>query len=773
MKSGLGRTGVTWMAALAVVLLMGAPAAAEQGASLSGTVTRAGSGDALAGATVILEELRRTTRTAVDGSYRFDGLTPGVYHLSVRAEGYSSRRAEIDVPASGATLNVEVEFDLHFYEVVSVSPSPRPQFESYQPTSVLAGQDLAKQLEGTIGATLASQPGVAMRALGSGPARPVIRGLDGDRVVVLQDGQRTGDISSQSGDHGVVVNPASAERIEVVRGPATLLYGASAIGGLVNVITDQIPAAPVRGASGRFTFDAGSNAEEGAGAGDVHFGNGTWALHLGGGGRRVGEFSTPDGLVENSQSRSGFFSVGGAWTGARTYVGASVAYDDTKYGIPLLPHEDEDGHDDEEEGEHEEEEEEVPITLTPKRQAFTLRSGGQNLDGFVSSYRATLGVKRYEHTEFEGDEVGTIFGNDTVEAEVLLSHRPSGRLTGTLGGWFHNRQFEAIGPEALSPPVDQRNVAVFFYEEMTWPHATLQFGGRLDRVSFEPEDDLPARDFTNVSGSVGLLLRPQAASDNLVIATSVAHASRNPALEELYFFGTHFGNRSFEIGDPNLDSERALGIDVSLRARTGRFRGEFTVFRNDVQDFIFRSPLTEDEFEAREEEFEERFGGHGEEEEDGHGHEGDFPFVEFVGADSVLWGFEAHADVDLGAGLSAEFTYDWVRGQLKATSRPLPRIPPYRLITGLRYQRNAFQFGGSMTIAGEQNRVSGAETLTDGYTVFRGFAAYSFEAGGVLNTVTARLENATDTLYRNHLNFRKDDLPEMGRNFRLVYTLGF
>lgn len=763
------------MAVLALGLLAAVPVAAQSG-SLTGTVTRAGSSDPLAGAAVVIEELRREVRTAGDGSYRFENLVPGVYHVAVRAEGYNSRRAEIEVTAAGAELNIEVEFDLHFYEILSVSPTPRAQFESYQPTSVLAGQELAQQLEGTIGATLASEPGVATRALGSGPARPVIRGLDGDRVVVLQDGQRTGDISSQSGDHGVVVNPASAERIEVVRGPATLLYGANAIGGLVNVITDQIPTAPVRGTAGRFTFDAGSNAEEGAGAGDLHFGNGTWAMHLGGGGRRVGEFSTPDGRVENSQSRAGFFSVGGAWTGARTYVGASFAYDDTKYGIPFLPHDDEDEDDHEEEGEDNEEEEghgDVPITLTPKRQAFTLRSGGQNLDGLFSSYRATLGVKRYEHTELEGDEVGTVFNNDTVEAEVLLSHRPSGRLTGTVGGWFHNRQFEAIGPEALSPPVDQRNVALFLYEEMTWPHATLQFGGRLDRVTFEPEEDLPSRDFTNVSGSVGLLLRPQAASDNLVIATSVAHASRNPALEELYFYGTHFGNRSFEIGNPDLDSERALGVDVSLRARTGRVRGEFTVFRNDIKDFIYRNPLTEDEFEAREEEFEDRFGGHGEEEDEGHGHEGEFPFVEFVGADSVLWGFEAHADVDLGAGLSAEFTYDWVRGQLKATSRPLPRIPPYRMITGLRYQRNAFQVGGSMTVAGEQNRVSGAETMTDGYTVFRGFASYSFEASGVLNTITARVENATDTLYRNHLNYLKDDLPEMGRNFRLVYTLGF
>jgi iron complex outermembrane receptor protein len=256
-----------------------------------------------------------------------------------------------------------------------------------------------------------------------------------------------------------------------------------------------------------------------------------------------------------------------------------------------------------------------------------------------------------------------------------------------------------------------------------------------------------------------------------VIAGSVARAVRNPALEELYFFGPHPGNLAFEIGNPDLDSERALGIDLSLRARNGRFRGEITVFRNDINNFIFRNPISEDEFEDREDEFEDRF-GFDHDDDHGHGH-GSFPFVEFVGADSVLWGFEAHTDVDLTPNLRWDVTYDWVRGQLKADSRPLPRIPPYRLITGLRYRLNAFQVGGNVTVVGEQKRVFGAETRTDGYTMLRAFASYSFQSAGVLNTVTARIDNATNRLYRNHLNYLKDDLPEIGRNFRLVYTMSF
>lgn len=732
---------------------MSVAAAAQSGTTLSGVVTQSENNQPLAGALVVIDELRREARAADDGSYRFDNVPPGQYHVGVRAEGYSTRRTEVTVGATPQTLNIAIDFDMHFAEVVSVSPNARPQFESYQPTTVLAGQDLAKQLEATIGATLAEAPGVSMRSFGPGPARPVIRGLDGDRVVVLEDGQRMGDLSSQSGDHGVPVNPAAARKIEVVRGPATLLYGANAIGGLVNVITDQIPTQPTTRPSGNLTFDFGSNGGQAGGAGDIHVGNGRFALHIGGAGRRAGNYQTPDGEVDNSQSRMGMGQIGGAWTGDNAYAGVSYGYDDTKYGIPVV-----------EDGE---------ISLTPKRHAFNFRAGASERSGWLQSYRATLGVRKYEHSELEGDEVGTTFNNDSVEADVLFSHRPVGRLVGSLGGWFLNRNFEATGAEALSPPIDQRSFAGFIYEELKFPHATFQFGARVDRTSYEPAGGLPARDFTEASGSLGLLIQPEAASDNFVIALSLARAARNPALEELYFFGAHPGNLAFEIGNPNLESERGLGFDVSLRGRSNRFEGEVTFFRNNIKNYVFRNPLSEDEFHDREEEFHERFDVHEEEEEEGGHDHGEFPFVEFTGRDATLTGFEAHGDVKLTNELTLEATFDMVRGELSDSGDPLPRIPPYRLLTGLTYQRNAFQIGGQVQFVGEQGRVYGDELPTESYTLAKFFASYSFNAGGVLNTITARLDNATDKLYRNHLNYLKEVLPETGRSFRVVYSVGF
>src|SRR5687767_14888532 len=323
--------------ALLIAVVSSATLSAQAAVALSGRLLNSLSGDPIPDATVQIDELALTVMSAADGTFRFENVPPGMYHLSVHSQGYSTRRTEITVSAgTAASMDFAIDPELHFEEQTTVTGDSRSQFEVYQPTAVLTGQDLTKLLEMSLGATLESQPGVASRSFGPAPARPVIRGLDGDRVQILQDGQRMGDLSSQSGDHGVTVNPAAAQRIEVVRGPATLLYGANAVGGLVNVITEDIPTRPIQGASGNMTFDFGTAASEGAAAADVRAGNGRFALHAGGGGRRSGDVSTPEGDLENSQSRNGFGNVGGAWATGRGYVGASYGYGDAKDGVPIV-----------------------------------------------------------------------------------------------------------------------------------------------------------------------------------------------------------------------------------------------------------------------------------------------------------------------------------------------------------------------------------------------------------------------------------------------------
>jgi iron complex outermembrane recepter protein len=239
-------------------------------------------------------------------------------------------------------------------------------------------------------------------------------------------------------------------------------------------------------------------------------------------------------------------------------------------------------------------------------------------------------------------------------------------------------------------------------------------------------------------------VRPNEAT---TVAFSFARAARFPALEELYFNGPHPGNFAFEVGNPDLEAEHALGFDISLRWRHPRASGEVTYFRNDIRDYIFRNPTGEIEDE--------------------------FPVIEFVGADGLLQGVESHVDLGLTSSLFAELGLDYVRGELKDSGDPLPRMPPLRFSGGLRYQRDTMQFGGELVSTAKQDRVFGIESPTDGYNLLRFFASYSFPTGMGVNTITARLENTTNELYRNHLNFLKELAPEMGRNFRVVYGVRF
>jgi iron complex outermembrane receptor protein len=521
------------------------------------------------------------------------------------------------------------------------------------------------------------------------------------------------------------------------------------------VITDEIPTKSLKGQSGTLSLDMGSAAREGGAAGDLHVGNGRFALHVGGGGRRSSDVRTPEGPVANSDSRNGFGSIGGAWTGAKHYVGASYGYDDTRYGTPVV--------------------EGGAISLTPRRHAISVRSGGEQLSGVFESYRATLAVRRYKHDELNLGEVDTAFANNTEEFEVMGAHRAFGRLKGSLGGWALNRAFDAQGEESLSPAVGQKGAAAFAYEEASWPHVTLQFGGRVDHARYTPAGETERR-FTTGSGSLGALFRPAAAQDRLVLAVSVARAARYPALEELFYYGLHAGNFAFEVGSPTLRPEHALGVDAAIRWQAPRVSGELTYFRNNVSGYIFRQPLSSAEFAARVPGYSVRFDGReGIAARAGEVLQSDeaLPIIEYLAQDSVLQGIEAHADVTLTAKLSAEVGLDYVRGTVTASGDPLPRIPPVRGRAGLRYQRNALQIGGDLVVTGAQDRLAPNETTTAGYQLARAYAAYSLQTGGAVSTWTVRVDNLTNELYRNHLSLIKDYAPEMGRNLKVLYSLKF
>ena len=337
-----------------------------------------------------------------------------------------------------------------------------------------------------------------------------------------------------------------------------------------------------------------------------------------------------------------------------------------------------------------------------------------------------------------------------TEGNLYLNHRAFGALSGTFGVRGEHRDYNTVGEEALAPPTTQNSISGFLYEELKYRHFALQFGGRVDHTSFDPDGaaverpDVAKRDFTNFSASIGLLgyLR-----DDLTVALNLARAVRNPSLEELYNLGAHVGNFAFEIGDPTLPAEIAYGADLSLRYRTARFVGEGTVFYNSIDKFIF--PFQTGEVEE------------------------DLPVVNFTSADSRFTGFEAHIDAGLTKALWLVLGGDAVRGELRDGGGPLPRIPPYRLWAGLRFEHKQFNLEGEVKSVGEQTRVYGAETPTDGYTVVNIHGSYQVATGHAVHTVTVRADNVGDELYRNHLSYIKDLTPEMGRSFRLVYGVRF
>ena len=730
-------TVTKWTALCALALLtMAAPVWAQPPGTITGTVINALTNEPVPGLLVLVEStnLSRQARTDADGRYTLQ-VPPGAYHVAIHANKFLPFHQEVAVAIGSQTVDVSLAPELHFSEVTSVSPRGRNQFETFQATNVLGGQELTKVLQATLGATLENEPGIAVRSFGPGSARPVIRGLDGDRVLIVEDGMRMGDLSSQSGDHGVNLNPAAASSIEVVRGPATLLYGASAIGGLVNVVTNDVPRAPVTRPTGSFTADAGSAAPGGGAAGDVTVGNGRLALHLAGSGRRSQDLTTPDGTLANSFSRAASAEVGGGYTAEKGYFGASYSWDRSHYGIPFL--------------------EEGVTNLDPRRHSLTVRGESKVGRGIFDGVKGSFGVRRYRHDERDGDEVATAFTNNTTELNLLAHHRRVGRLTGSMGGTVVTRRFLVNGEETLSPEVTQNGGAVFAYEEVAAsPHTQLQFGGRLERAAFGPKTGEPARDFTNVSGSLGALFMP---TEQTTVALSLASAARNPALEELYFRGPHPGTNAIENGDPSLRSERSLGVDASLRWRSAVIAGEVTVFVNRISNFIYR-----------------QFTG-------GFDVDEGLPETVFTQADARLFGIESHADVRVAPFLWVEGGLDYVQGSLTGTGTPLPRTPPLRGRTGLRVQRGLLAAGVEAAFTARQGRIYAVEaggmrvgeTETAGYGLLKAFASYSFGSDRALSTLTLRLDNATNARYRNHLNFLKDLTPEMGRNASVVYNVKF
>ena len=744
-----------------ILLLAGIGCFAQSTGTVTGKVTYA-RGVALHGVSVQIVQTRQTAVTDENGNYQIANVPAGRHTILVHQEGFSDATRTIDVtPSAAITADFRLEIaSLQENVTVTAAGTEQSVFDAFQSVNSVGSTRIAERAATSVGEVLEFEPGVAKRSFGPGTARPVIRGFDGDRVLVLQDGARSGSLGSQSGDHGEPIDPLSAERIEVVKGPGTLLYGSNALGGVVNVINSDETDAH-EGFRGYLTGLGSTANSQGGAAGGMEYGFKNFVLRGNLSAQTTDDYSTPIGRIPNSASwsRAGSFGIG--YYGEKGWISGTFSRDVRRYGIPFAgmfhEHHDED---EEEEGEedHEEEEHMVDVDLLSKTNNFRVAGGLRNLTGpFLSGLQYNVNFSKYRHSEIEIDEgieeVGTIFNNRTASYRVLFEQQRSGRLTGRFGFEGLNREYEVIGEEQLiTGPVKHNSFSFFALEELNFERVKFQFGGRIENNRYKPADpELRDRSFTGFSGAAGINVGLWKGGAFIVNYT---HSTRAPALEELYNNGPHIGNLTFEIGNNDLTRETANGIDFSLRHQSDRFRMRANVYYYSIRDFVFLAPQDED----------------GDDEVD---FEDGLPVSAFEQADARYTGAELNLDYDFSSNISGFANFDIVRARLKDGNVYLPRIPPARARFGLDLRYGGLSVRPEVVVAASQERIFPLETPTDGYGIFNVGGSYSIGRSHVAHIFTVNAYNLTDKLYRNHVSFIKDLAPEIGRGIRVGYTIRF
>ena len=723
---------VTSIVTAFLIFLVPSGVHAQTGGTIRGTVKLADGGTPLHNVIITVVQLKRSVETDDNGAFEITQVPPGAYTVLAHMEGFPDVARRVSVSAGGtATSDFELRlFGLREEVTVTATGSEQSTFEALQSVNTLDAIRITEESHPSLGEVLDKEPGVAKRSFGPGSSRPVVRGFDGDRVLVLQDGGFTGSLGSQSGDHGEPVDVLSLERIEVVKGPATLLYGSNAVGGVINAITGHDYAH--EGWRGYFTGIGGTTNSQGGLSGGVEYGRRNWMFWGNGTGQRTGDYDTPAGRIENSGSRDFSGLVGTGRYADKNFFSFTYDYDNRRYGIPFASFFESGG---EETGSN--------VDVAMRRHDLKFNTGLRNLEGFVNSFRLSVNYSNYRHKELEGEEVGTLFKNDIVSVRGVFDQRGSGRHSGSFGFSGFHRDYETIGAEALAPPVKQNNLAAFGLQVIDFEKFKFQFGGRVEHNGYNPDGALD-RSFTGFSGAAGVRVPLWT---NGAFVANYTHSYRAPALEELYNNGPHIGNLAFEVGNPNLTRERNDGIDFSVRHSSPRVRAEANVYYYNIKDFVFLAPTGEIEDGLIE--------------------------AEYLQADSRFVGTEMNLEFAAHRNLWVNFGFDAVDAQLKDTGTPLPRIPPMRGRIMLDARFRGFSLRPEAVFTKDQDELFPTETRTPGYAVFNVLASYTLARPHYAQIFAVNAFNLGDLLYRNHLSFIKDLAPEIGRGVRFTYTVRY
>ncbi|ETJ46483.1 TonB-dependent receptor [Pseudoalteromonas agarivorans] len=735
-------------------------------------------------------------KTNAQGEFSIDVDSQSQLHVS--KDNFIDSRIAVNENSNNVTVSLtptSVET-----VVVYASALHKNSLEMISPVSVLSGDELKNKSKATLGETLKGLPSVNASYFGPVSSSPIIRGLDGPRVKITQNGLDASDASRIGPDHATSSDSLAAEQIEVLRGPSTLLYGSGAIGGVVNVVDNRIPTSNLDDLTGAAEYSHDTVSNSNTVAAKLETGNDGFNFHFDGTKRSGDDYETPtfnitdeDGdvethnSVENTFIDSDTFNVGTSYVGDHLTVGFSYGSIETDYGIPGHEHHDHDheGETEEEHDEHadEEEEESVYAHLEQDRWQGLISYALDN--NWIENINLRVGYTDYKHSEIEDGEIGTTFKNETTEARLNVEHKLA-QWHGMMGYHYSESDYDAIGEEAFTPASVTTTHALYLLEEREFGDVTLELGARIedyeitstitesehahdhdeeeDHDEGEEESIAYSESFTNVSASAGAIWQYTPGQS---VALSLSHSERAPLSAELLSNGLHIATGTYELGlgyhiednevhfEPeDIKQEKSTNLDFSFRRFSGDFGYTVNFFYNDIKNFYYQqnTGLVYDEEDG----LESAIGAH----------DDAVAVYQFASKDAELYGveFDVHYQIDPNA--MVKVFGDSTRAKLKDDEGNLPRIPANKLGSELQYNVGDLQLTLTGTHYFEQDNISAYETKTDGYTIVDAQANYQLSLGAIDTQLYLNVDNITDELGFVHSSFIKDKAPLPGRNFR-------
>ena len=663
---------------------------------------------------------------------------------------------------------------------IVVAGHPPTDFALLTTTASLEGDELVSEMRGQIGEMLARLPGVSATSFAPGASRPVLRGFDGDRIRVLVDGIGTIDASSVSADHAVVFDPLTVDHIDVVHGPAVLLFGGQAIGGAVNALDKRIPRSVPDRPQATVIAGYGSAAREGSfgGAAQARLAD-RLALHVDASWRKSGdlrvggkvnspqlrqelldeaayhagageteeaaeftELANASGRVLNSATRATTFGAGMAFLDAGGNLGLSFQHSDSRYGVPLRPG---GGHGHEAAAGEEHGAEDVAIDL---RQTRVDLRGALEIGGWIDSLQLRGAWGTYRHVELEGAEAGTRFSGNGYEVRADLVQERRGGWRGRSGIQAQWRKLAIVGPEAFTPSNETRRFGLFTLQSLELGSGfEVEAAARYERAGVKAQSIGFDRSFNLWSGALGASWQP---ADGWKVGANYIRGARSPAPEELLSNGMHVATQAFEVGNPGFRRERSDGVEAYVRYESGGAHLALTGFVTDFDNFIAAQPTGDVE--------------------DG------LPVFQYLQVPARFRGFEAEASADVlrwsGGLLRLEGSADYTRARLKGIG-PVPRIPPFRLRGGAELEMGAIHLHGEVEWNDAQKRVAAFENPVRSFTMVNLSAdIHPLGQDGPLTLIVAA-NNLLDVTGRRAASFTRDFVPIAGRDIRVTARLTF